>query len=143
MGRQNSGASPWTSQAEAGCAFEAETKATWSSPSWRSLKPNNLPASSSTLSPTYITIQYRNHVSSKLFYRTNSQFLTGAGLSNREILLGITGKDFTIIAASKAAMRGPTILKTTDDKTRALNKHTLMAYSGESGDTGMMDCSWF
>ncbi|KAF0643357.1 hypothetical protein FPSE5266_11862 [Fusarium pseudograminearum] len=52
-----------------------------------------------------------------------------------DILLGITGKDFTIIAASKAAMRGATILKTTDDKTRALNKHTLLAFSGEAGDT--------
>ncbi|EXF77185.1 proteasome A-type and B-type, partial [Colletotrichum fioriniae PJ7] len=53
----------------------------------------------------------------------------------REVLLGITGKDFTIIAASKAAMRGATVLKTADDKTRSLNKHTLIAYSGESGDT--------
>ena len=53
----------------------------------------------------------------------------------REVLLGITGKDFTIIAASKAAMRGATILKATDDKTRQLNKHTIMAFSGESGDT--------
>lgn len=50
--------------------------------------------------------------------------------------MGITGKDFVIIAASKAAMRGPTILKAEDDKTRQLNKHTLMAYSGEAGDTG-------
>ncbi|KAI9788699.1 MAG: Proteasome subunit beta type-4 [Peltula sp. TS41687] len=32
-------------------------------------------------------------------------------------------------------MRGATILKATDDKTRQLNKHTLMAYSGEAGDT--------
>jgi 20S proteasome alpha/beta subunit len=55
-----------------------------------------------------------------------------------EVLLGITGKDFTIIASSKAAMRGPTILKATDDKTRALNKHNLMAYSGEAGDTGTL-----
>lgn len=52
-----------------------------------------------------------------------------------EVLLGLTGRDFTIIAASKAAMRGATILKTSDDKTRALNKHTLMAFSGEAGDT--------
>ncbi|KFY71982.1 hypothetical protein V499_07853 [Pseudogymnoascus sp. VKM F-103] len=52
-----------------------------------------------------------------------------------EVLLGITGKDFTIIAASKAAMRGATILKASDDKTRALNQHTLMAFSGEAGDT--------
>jgi 20S proteasome alpha/beta subunit len=34
-------------------------------------------------------------------------------------------------------MRGPTVLKASDDKTRPLNKHTLMAYSGEAGDTGM------
>ncbi|KAI1339006.1 nucleophile aminohydrolase [Xylariaceae sp. FL0016] len=52
-----------------------------------------------------------------------------------EVLLGITGKDFTLIAASKAAMRGATILKDSDDKTRQLNKHTLMAVSGEAGDT--------
>ena len=61
----------------------------------------------------------------------------------REVLLGITGKDFTLIAASKAAMRGATILKATDDKTRELSKHTLMAYSGEAGDTGTVHlASW-
>ncbi|KAL1987671.1 hypothetical protein VTN96DRAFT_2912 [Rasamsonia emersonii] len=32
-------------------------------------------------------------------------------------------------------MRGATILKATDDKTRKLNEHTLMAFSGEAGDT--------
>ncbi|KAK8067134.1 proteasome subunit beta type-2, partial [Apiospora hydei] len=52
-----------------------------------------------------------------------------------EVLLGITGKDFTLIAASKATMRGPTIIKAADDKTRALNKSTLIAFSGEAGDT--------
>ncbi|TGZ83058.1 putative proteasome component Pre1 [Ascodesmis nigricans] len=52
-----------------------------------------------------------------------------------EVLLGITGKDFTLLGASKAAMRGVTILKDTDDKTRVLNPHTLMAFSGEAGDT--------
>lgn len=57
-------------------------------------------------------------------------------MANREVLLGITGKDFTLVAASKAAMRGATILKASDDKTRQLNKHTLMASSGEAGDTG-------
>ena len=57
---------------------------------------------------------------------------------HREVLLGITGKDFTLIAASKAAMRGATILKASDDKTRVLNTHTLMAFSGEAGDTGMV-----
>lgn len=57
---------------------------------------------------------------------------------SREVLLGITGKDFTLIAASKAAMRGATILKASDDKTRELNKSTLMAFSGEAGDTSML-----
>jgi Proteasome subunit len=60
---------------------------------------------------------------------------TAANVFLREVLLGITGKDFTLVAASKAAMRGATILKASDDKTRALNKHTLMAFSGEAGDT--------
>lgn len=55
---------------------------------------------------------------------------------HREVLLGITGKDFTLIAASKAAMRGATVLKASDDKTRPLNKNTLLAFSGEAGDTG-------
>src|ERR1700744_4404248 len=32
-------------------------------------------------------------------------------------------------------MRGATILKSSDDKTRQLNKHTLLAFSGEAGDT--------
>ncbi|KAL9129913.1 MAG: hypothetical protein Q9217_001761 [Psora testacea] len=53
----------------------------------------------------------------------------------REVLLGFTGKDYTIVAASKAAMRGATILKASDDKTRMLNDRTLMAYTGEAGDT--------
>jgi len=35
-------------------------------------------------------------------------------------------------------MRGATILKASDDKTRQLNKHTLMAFSGEAGDTGIV-----
>lgn len=63
--------------------------------------------------------------------------------SIREVLLGITGKDFTIIAASKAAVRGATILKASDDKTRELNKHSLMAFSGEAGDTSMASKSLF
>lgn len=54
----------------------------------------------------------------------------------RDVLLGITGKDFVIVAASKAIMRGPTIIKAEDDKTRQLNRNTMMAFSGEAGDTG-------
>jgi len=34
-------------------------------------------------------------------------------------------------------MRGVTILKATDDKTRQLNSSSLMAFVGEAGDTGM------
>lgn len=52
--------------------------------------------------------------------------------------MGFTGKDYTIVAASKAAMRGATILKASDDKTRELNKNTLLAYTGEAGDTGSL-----
>ncbi|KAI9658855.1 MAG: Proteasome subunit beta type-4 [Alyxoria varia] len=55
--------------------------------------------------------------------------------STMDILIGLTGKDFCIIAASKAANRGPTILKATDDKTQQLSDHCTMAYSGEAGDT--------
>ena len=53
----------------------------------------------------------------------------------REVLLGITGRDFVLVAASKAAMRGATILKASDDKTRTLNRQNLLAFSGEAGDT--------
>ena len=35
-------------------------------------------------------------------------------------------------------MRGATILKASDDKTKELNRHTLMAFSGEAGDTGIL-----
>lgn len=40
-------------------------------------------------------------------------------------------------------MRGATILKGSDDKTRALNKNTLMAFSGEAGDTSMAPSNVF
>lgn len=57
------------------------------------------------------------------------------------MLLGFTGENFTMVAASKAAVRGVTVLKAEDDKTRVLNPHTLLAYAGEAGDTGT--CSQF
>lgn len=52
-----------------------------------------------------------------------------------DIVLGIKVKEATIIATSKAATRGISVLKETDDKTRALNQHNLLAYTGEAGDT--------
>lgn len=53
-----------------------------------------------------------------------------------DIILGITTGDHVILATSKAAMRGISVLKTDDDKTRKLNDHSLIAFSGEAGDTG-------
>lgn len=52
-----------------------------------------------------------------------------------EHLIGLCGKDFVLIAASKSAVRGITVLKSSDDKSRTLNPHCLLAYSGEAGDT--------
>jgi len=54
-----------------------------------------------------------------------------------DVILGIKVRDSVIIATSKAATRGISILQANDDKTRALSKHSLLAYTGESGDTGM------
>lgn len=54
-----------------------------------------------------------------------------------DVLLGITTADAVLVATSKAAMRGISVLKDDDDKTRDLNSSTVMAFSGESGDTGM------
>lgn len=52
-----------------------------------------------------------------------------------EVLLGVTGPDFVLVASNKTAVRGVTIFKHSDEKTRVLNEHTLMLFSGESGDT--------
>ncbi|ODQ79755.1 hypothetical protein BABINDRAFT_7961 [Babjeviella inositovora NRRL Y-12698] len=52
-----------------------------------------------------------------------------------DIILGIRVQDCTIIATSKAFTRGISILNSTDDKTRQLGEHSLMAFTGESGDT--------
>lgn len=52
-----------------------------------------------------------------------------------DIILGVRLQDCTIIATSKAATRGISVLKADDDKTRTLNTHNVMAYTGEAGDT--------
>ncbi|SCV06012.1 LANO_0H20164g1_1 [Lachancea nothofagi CBS 11611] len=52
-----------------------------------------------------------------------------------DIILGIRVQDCVILATSKAVTRGISILKADDDKTRQLSEHTLMAFSGEAGDT--------
>jgi len=38
-------------------------------------------------------------------------------------------------ATNKAAVRGVTVLNQTDDKSRTLNRHNLLIFAGESGDT--------
>lgn len=52
-----------------------------------------------------------------------------------DIILGVKLQDCTLIATSKAATRGISVLKADDDKTRVLNTHNLIAYTGEAGDT--------
>lgn len=52
-----------------------------------------------------------------------------------DIVLGIKVQDCTIIATSKAVTRGISVLKQDDDKTRILNEHNLIAFTGEAGDT--------
>ncbi|ODV64392.1 proteasome core particle subunit beta 4 [Ascoidea rubescens DSM 1968] len=52
-----------------------------------------------------------------------------------DIILGIKTADSVIIATSKAATRGISVLKANDDKTRQLTEKSLMAFTGESGDT--------
>lgn len=52
-----------------------------------------------------------------------------------ECLFGITGKDFTLLAADTTAARSIVVMKGTEDKTRTLNDHTVMVFSGEPGDT--------
>lgn len=56
-------------------------------------------------------------------------------LSIMECLFGITGKDYTIIAADTTSARSIVVMKGTEDKSRDLNDHTVMVFSGEPGDT--------
>lgn len=58
-----------------------------------------------------------------------------------DVILGITTEKEVIVITSRAAVRGVSILKTDDDKTRVVAPHTLLAYTGEAGDTGMRSIS--
>jgi 20S proteasome subunit beta 4 len=51
-----------------------------------------------------------------------------------ETLFGITGKDFVITAYDSKAVASITLMKTGEDKSRDLNSHALMLFSGEPGD---------
>ncbi|CAG8569051.1 5732_t:CDS:2 [Diversispora eburnea] len=51
-----------------------------------------------------------------------------------EFLIGIIGKDFVLVAADTTAVISINIFKVDEDKSRDLNKHIIMLYSGEPGD---------
>ncbi|KAF9341169.1 Proteasome subunit beta type-4 [Linnemannia elongata] len=51
-----------------------------------------------------------------------------------ETLFGITGKDFVITAYDSKAVASITLMKIGENKSRELNPHTLMLFSGEPGD---------
>ncbi|RKP14825.1 nucleophile aminohydrolase [Piptocephalis cylindrospora] len=52
-----------------------------------------------------------------------------------EFLIGITGKDFVLTITDTTQARGITVMKHDEIKSMSLNPHSLMLYSGESGDT--------
>lgn len=52
-----------------------------------------------------------------------------------ECLFGITGNGFSLLAADTISARSIVVMKGTEDKSRELNTHTVMLYTGEPGDT--------
>ncbi|KAK9480075.1 nucleophile aminohydrolase [Lipomyces japonicus] len=52
-----------------------------------------------------------------------------------DVVLGITTAEGVIVITSKAAVRGVSVLKADDDKTRIIAPHALIAFTGEAGDT--------
>ncbi|CAO3678913.1 unnamed protein product [Rhizopus stolonifer] len=52
-----------------------------------------------------------------------------------ECLFGISGNGFTLLSADTVSARSIVVMKGTEDKSRQLNAHTVMLYSGEPGDT--------
>jgi 20S proteasome subunit beta 4 len=48
--------------------------------------------------------------------------------------LAITGKDFVLTAGDATVARSIVLMKQGEDKSRLLNKNTLLLYSGEQGD---------
>jgi len=51
-----------------------------------------------------------------------------------DCLIGIVGKDFTLVAADSSAARGVTVFKTDEDKILALDQFKLLAAAGPVGD---------
>ena len=52
-----------------------------------------------------------------------------------EALIGITGKDFVLVAADVIVARSICVMKSGEDKSRELNSNVTMLFSGEAGDT--------
>jgi 20S proteasome subunit beta 4 len=52
-----------------------------------------------------------------------------------EVLIGVQGPGYVLLASNLNQVRGITVMKPDDDKSRTLNDHNLLLYSGEAGDT--------
>ncbi|CAG8548911.1 7628_t:CDS:2 [Paraglomus brasilianum] len=52
-----------------------------------------------------------------------------------ECIFGFTGKDFVMTATDSTVAQSILIVKSTEDKSRALSKRILLLFAGESGDT--------
>lgn len=53
----------------------------------------------------------------------------------KQVLFGIKGKDFVLVAADATCARSIVVMKQGEDKTRNLNDNVVMAFTGEAGDT--------
>lgn len=51
-----------------------------------------------------------------------------------EALIGITGRDFVLLASDRRAARSIVVMKANEEKFRELGKNVALAYSGEPGD---------
>eukprot|EP00123_Amoebidium_parasiticum_P022716 comp9335_c0_seq1/m.4414 comp9335_c0_seq1/g.4414 ORF comp9335_c0_seq1/g.4414 comp9335_c0_seq1/m.4414 type:complete len:194 (-) comp9335_c0_seq1:67-648(-) len=51
-----------------------------------------------------------------------------------DFLIGITGKDFTLVAADKMAARSILVMKSDQEKMLPLGDHTIILLAGEQGD---------
>ena len=51
-----------------------------------------------------------------------------------EAIFGIVGKDFVLVAADNLVARSIMVMKAGEDKSRNLNSHATLVYTGEPGD---------
>jgi hypothetical protein len=97
------------------------------------------------LQPTWIQSQKSLSCFAKLFlcspwskrkicFLQNLTWRNGSIHDLKKVLLAITGKDFVLTASDAMTARSIMVMKTGEDKSRSLNKNTLLLYSGESGD---------